>query len=290
MPKNRQPKSRKGPRTVLITDLLAAAPLADLLGAENGSDEIERAQELIYDAWEAPDRRRRIALAKKALKISPLCADAYTLLAQEAAKESEEELDLYRRGVEAGEKGLGEDAFVEEVGHFWGILEARPYMRARHGLALSLWAHGMREEALAHFKEMLRLNPNDNQGVRYLLLNRLLELGRDYDVAKLLKAYRDDGSAQWLYSAALADFRRFGNVDVSRKSLARAVKMNPHVPDYLCGKKKMPRELPSLVSWGGADEAIAYVHDAHPAWAAASGALAWAEDVAGGVRLKRRGV
>ncbi|MDP2168388.1 MAG: hypothetical protein Q8J64_08670 [Thermodesulfovibrionales bacterium] len=53
------------------------------------------------------------------------------LLAQETSKSLDEEIDLYRQGVEAGEMALGKKAFKEGVGHFWGILETRPYMRAR---------------------------------------------------------------------------------------------------------------------------------------------------------------
>ncbi len=69
--------------------------------------------------------------------ISPLCADAYNLLADEAATPAEAR-DLYLRGLEAGELALGPEDFEEYGGQFWGFLETRPYMRARHGLALAL--------------------------------------------------------------------------------------------------------------------------------------------------------
>jgi hypothetical protein len=48
-----------------------------------------------------------VALAHKALTISPLCADAYVLLAEEEAKSVEEALEYYRKGVEAGVQVLG---------------------------------------------------------------------------------------------------------------------------------------------------------------------------------------
>jgi hypothetical protein len=41
---------------------------------------LDRAQQLIYDAWDSGDSRREVALAKEALEISPLCADAYVTL------------------------------------------------------------------------------------------------------------------------------------------------------------------------------------------------------------------
>src|SRR3954470_9174967 len=97
-----------------------------------GDNPTTKAQEVMYEAWERTTSRSRIALARKALTISPLCADAYNLLADEA-KTPEEARDLYIRGVEAGQLALGPEGFEEFDGHFWGFLETRPYMRARHG-------------------------------------------------------------------------------------------------------------------------------------------------------------
>ena len=48
---------------------------------------------------------------------------------------------------------------------------------------------------------MLRLNPSDNQGTRYLLIDALLELGRDVDADALLERYEEDDSAAWAWSA-----------------------------------------------------------------------------------------
>jgi len=65
-------------------------------------DALARAQNIMYDAWDRTTSRSRVALARKALGISPLCADAYNLLAAEAATTAEAR-DLYARGLEAGE-------------------------------------------------------------------------------------------------------------------------------------------------------------------------------------------
>lgn len=249
-------------------------------GGQADETPLQRAQDLAWEAWDTSDRRKCVALAKKALNISPLCADAYVLLAENAARSTEEALALCRQGVEAGEKALGKSALRDDAGHFWGILETRPYMRARHGLAMRLWDTGAQDEAIAHYRDLLRLNPNDNQGIRYLLLDCLLILGRDADVAKLLRRYKNDGAAPWLWSDALARFRREGDSEKSCKALISAYHSNAHVADYLTGRKKLPRRLPALISYGGEDEAIAYAaQNGARAWAAAPGALAWVEKV-----------
>jgi tetratricopeptide (TPR) repeat protein len=136
---------------------------------------IDAAQQLMYEAFEAPSPQRQMSLSHKALEISPDSADAYVLLA-EYAERLPEALKLYEQVVAAGERALGDERFEEYEGHFWGFIETRPYMRAREGLANCLWEAGRREDAVEHCREMLRLNPNDNQGIRYRLLAMLLDL------------------------------------------------------------------------------------------------------------------
>ena len=75
---------------------------------ETAEERLDRAQTLIYDAWETDDPDRQIALAREALALTPLCADAYGILAGYAKAGSDEELDLWRRGVEAGKNAIGD--------------------------------------------------------------------------------------------------------------------------------------------------------------------------------------
>lgn len=257
------------PKLAAILDLLAALP-----SEGDRDDDLDRAQSKAFDAMEAPDPVRRIALAKEALAISPLCADGYYVLAGEAATPAEA-APLYRRAMDAAASVLGAAAFEEDVGLFWGLIETRPYMRARHGLALALWELGERDAAIAHYQDMLRLNPNDNQGIRYLLLGALIELGRNGEAGELIKRYRNDWSAAWAWSRALLSFRQKGDVAASRKALARAVEANPHVTAYLLGRKRLPRTLPPFIGIGDETEAADYVDLAKSAWKATAGALIW---------------
>lgn len=248
--------------------------LAGLVGRRIESA-VDAAQDVMYDAWDASTKQKRVALARKALQLSPLCADAYVLLAEETARSAVELADIYRKGVEAGELALGKKTFRRDVGHFWGILETRPYMRARSGLAQALWTMGEREDAIAHYRDMLRLNPNDNQGIRYLLAAWLLEMERDNDLEALLKNYDDDGAAAWTYTKALVSFRREGDTEKSRTRMAEALASNAHVPDYLLGEKKMPRTAPDYITMGGEDEAAEYARDFGSGWERTPGTASW---------------
>lgn len=235
---------------------------------------LERAQSVMYRAFQERDETRRVQLAREALDLSPDCADAYVLLA-EHARSQKEGRRLYEQGVAAGQRALGPRAFDEYVGHFWGVLETRPYMRARLGLAEALWAGGLRDEAVDHLREMLRLNPNDNQGIRYILAGFLLYLDRDDDLAALLEEFPEEGSATWAYTRALLAFRRQGDTIESRRLLKAAKKVNKHVPDYLARKKTPPEDLPPYYGMGDENEAIIYVSSFLIGWKSTEGAIAW---------------
>jgi tetratricopeptide (TPR) repeat protein len=219
---------------------------------------MEEAQDLVYDAWDASTPQKAAELARKALTISPDCADAYNVLAEAEAKSVQEKCDLYLQGVEAGKHALGGAFFEENKGDFWGMIETRPYMRARQGLAECLWQLGKEGEAISHYEALLELNPNDNQGIRDLLLGCYLKRGDDAGAGRLYEEYPDDASASFVWTKVLVEFCRGGPLAASRV-LPAALKENSHVPKFLCGRKKMPRYLPDTYGWGDESEAIIYM-------------------------------
>lgn len=261
--------------------------MAGLLGRHQGNDPTDAAQGLIYEVWETSSPAKRIALARKALKLSPVCADAYVLLAEEAAISAEEELNYYQRGVEAGEIALGPDGFEEYAGHFWGFLETRPYMRARAGLADVLWRLGQHQKAIGHWQEMLKLNPNDNQGVRYVLAGHLLTLGSITALKTLIRQYEEDGSAMWLYTQVLLAFR--DNDPDAEKLTAEAWIANSHVPGVLSGRQPVVVSRDGYITMGGADEAGEYVKENLRAWQTTAGAIEWLTRVTAALSPRRKG-
>jgi tetratricopeptide (TPR) repeat protein len=233
-----------------------------------------KAQALMHRAFKEPDHQRRVKLAQEALAVCPDCADAYVLLA-ERARRRPEALALYEQGVAAGERALGLEALQRNVGHFWGVLDTRPYMRARLGLAHSLWTAGRRAEAVQHLQDMLRLNPSDNQGVRYTLASFLLFLDRDDDLDRLLQQYPEEGSAAWAYTKALLAFRQHGDTPETQRLLKEARKANKHVPAYLLGAKSPPPDQPGYYGPGDEREAQNYLGSFLAGWKFTPGAVAW---------------
>ena len=282
MPQAKKPQKRATTTTSTpqLPDRRAMEAFLAALSSRQADSALQAAQDLMYRSWETKSRQVRIALAKRALQASPLCADAYVLLAEASAESAEEARNFYARGVEAGELALGPKVFKEDVGLFWGLLETRPYMRARCGLAQALWSSGNHDEAIAHYRDMLRLNPNDNQGIRYVLATALLETGDDKALQELLKSYADDGSPYWTYTKALLAFRAAGATKKAKALLAEAIEANAHVSAFLSGKKNLPKTTPEYITLGGEDEAAEYARDCGAAWRHTAGAVEWLQQVA----------
>ena len=280
MPTSKKPRKEAGAKkksetTKVIIGFEPKAPAFEGFMKMFNGRPVDQAQDVMYDAWECGDPKQRVALAREALEISPLCADAYVLLAEEAAKSQEEALAYYKQAVEVGAEALGPNAFQEYAGHFWGFLETRPYMRARAGLAEALWVTGKRDDSIEHFKEMLELNPGDNQGIRYILASKFLEMGRIEDLKAHLKMHEDEASTDILYTRALVAYQ---DGDAKAEELVHfAWECNRHVPGILSGR--IPREeMSDYITLGGKDEATSYVLANGGAWEATPGAIAWLED------------
>ena len=249
------------------------------------SNALESAQDVMYEAWDQNDKKERIRLARKALAVSPDCADAYVLLAEESAASLSEEKQLFQKGVAAGERALGREGLKKHEGHFWGVLETRPYMRARLGLAQALWEMRAYEEAISHYREMLRLNPGDNQGIRYVLVYSLAHLSKYDELADFLesKEYPDDCAPDWLYTKALICFIKTGASPEANALLGQAKRYNSHVPDYLTGRKMIPDILPDMIKAGGEDEGYCYAEKFLPIWRKVPGAIDWLNGRTGNV-------
>ena len=240
------------------------------------SDDLEQAQELVYQAWGATSQQRR-ALAQAAIEICRDCADAYTLLG-DTTDDIDRACHCYRQGVEAGERVLGLDAFVRYRGRFWQVDETRPYMRAKLSLADCLCGQGRYEEAARHFEELLQLNPNDDQGVRYWYSLCLFAMEDEDALQHLLDRFSWDVTAPWTYARALLLYRTRGP-ERAQSALRQALASNRHVPDFLLAIEELPAEVPNVVGIGSKEEAAAVAEALYDAWEDTPGAMAWLREM-----------
>lgn len=243
------------------------------IAARPSDDPIDRAEQLTYDAMEAPTEREARKLLKQALDLDPGCVDALLQLA-EMAQSQGAHLKLVEKAVTAGERRLGKEFFKRNKGHFWGLIETRPYMRARYTLAMSLIAAVRVPEAVAHFEAMLDLCPNDNMGVRDQLLPLYLMVDQPESAAALLARYEDDVSPTLTWGGALVHYL-LRDFEKAQDSLTVARRSSPRVEKYLNHKKKLPARRGDSYIFGSEEEAIDAAAILLRAWELYPSALVW---------------
>ncbi|WP_050179850.1 tetratricopeptide repeat protein [Domibacillus robiginosus] len=215
----------------------------------------QRAQMMLYDAYEAKGPMRR-EMAKRALELDPDAADAYTILA-EFAEETGQRESYLKQAVEAGKRKLGPDFFKENEGDFWGIVETRPFMRAKQNYAMFLEAQERYEEAACQLAELIRLNPNDNQGNRDILLGLYIRLKKGAKAEELLNEY-PNGFIGEGYQRVLVELLKNGVTEKAKRLWRKAVIDLPYAEAYLKGKKELP-PLPEFYQPGSESEAAIYI-------------------------------
>jgi hypothetical protein len=271
--KKRSTGSNKRP--AMPSMLVAEQVMSGLFGG--GKDPAFHAQQLAYDAMEALDSGdidQAVGLAIQAVEVDPNCIDARMLLAQVDCRDGQTFLAETKEIVECGERALGKKFFKENAGYFWGLLETRPYMRARASLAEQLASAGRREEAIGHYEDMLRLNPGDNQGLRYALLGQYLVLGNLDCARQLFEQYPDEWSAFFAWGRVLERFTA-SDLEGASAALQAAREHNRHVEKYLTGKKKVPKNSPGFYSPGEDNEAVICMREIGEAWQCQPGAIEW---------------
>jgi tetratricopeptide (TPR) repeat protein len=256
----------------LLTSLHGPLATDGLSDAE--ADARAEAQELAFDAMQAESKAEALKLAKRALRKDPDCVDALVLLGSIESDSPRKMIEALKKAVEAGERSLGAKYFKDNKGHFWGLLDTRPYMRAMEQLAGLLRAEGFKLDAIKHFEKILELNPNDNQGVRDPLLGLYLATDNLEAARKLLKDYGEDASANFGWARVL---ERFLSADQAGAAAALTIarKGNRFVELYLSGQKRIPKEMPEMYSPGSDEEAVLVLDYMSLGWAEHKEALLW---------------
>jgi tetratricopeptide (TPR) repeat protein len=184
--------------------------------------------------WWAGHRREALSYFRRAVKIDPLHADAHNHLgiASLDARKLKDAEQHFRAAVDGGGRRVERDGRLVP----WPILENRPYLRALGNLALALAEQRKWAEALAIHQRMLELNPNDNQGVRYLIGVEHLQVGDNQGAIEAFKKCigEEVGCA---FGLALARLRAFGSSEDVGEPLLNGFAANRYVAPMLLGER-----------------------------------------------------
>ena len=236
----------------------------------------EQAEDKVYQAYES-SKTKGIKLAEEALKLDKDCIMAYQYLGEQQNNLNKAK-DFYLKGIEIGKKKFGGKYEKENKGHFWMIFETRPYMTCLFNLSECEYISENLNESIRLIEYLLELNPNDNQGVRYILSSHLLEAKKYLKYEKHSKANKDDGGIFFKFNDALYEFIKSGNSLKSINLLKKAIEHNKYVISKLDKKSKMQA---SGYSIGSKEEANYYCEYNAKNWKESNGAIEWAKMVNG---------
>ena len=236
----------------------------------------EKSNDLMYQAYDS-DSKKGIKLAKQALELNIENIRAYNYLA-ENADNIDKAYELFKKSIDLGEKQLGRQFFKENKGHFWAMHETRPYMTAKSGLANCLEVKGKNIEAVKIYQKLLKLNPNDNQGIRYILSGLLIHMEQYNEFEKLYLKYKDEHTAFWLYNYALFLFITKGKSNRADKALRKAYNQNKHIIAFMTGEEKPTNEVFDYYSPGEESEASHYLLDNFKLWTETPNTVDWIFD------------
>lgn len=169
-----------GKRTANQSYKISTAPKYDSI-----VEEVEAAYDLEVEQAEQ--------VWKRALKRDPNCLEAYEGLASIQIS-PETALKLYLKAIRAGRKRFNGSYMEEHKGHFWLMSETRPFMRCLMEAATVYNILLDFDHEIALLKEMLELNPNDNQGARYPLIIAYLRQGQTNECKKIISQFSIDDS------------------------------------------------------------------------------------------------
>ena len=217
---------------------------------------------------------RFIAALKDLIKRRPDFIDAQThlglaLMAQGKYKPA---LDAHERALAIGEAAIP-DGYAGRIE--WGWLENRPFLRAAHGVVLCQLALGRRREAVELIERMLIWNPEDNQGLRFIVGSQYLRLGDLEKARRIFEEQAEEYPPYW-YELALARIMSRDWVGAAT-ALRRGFVENIYIGELLSGAMC----LEPLVFWHGSNLAEPEIADDYlqrlgDQWAQVENALAFA--------------
>lgn len=187
-----------------------------------------QSDDLLEEAYNTTSKTKAIKLAKQALEIYPDNIDAQCFIA-EFEENQIKKLSKMEAIIEKAKIILEKDNVFEQenIGHFWGMIETRPYMRARNRKITILMDLGRYTEAIKECEEMLNLCENDNLGIRYTLMGLYCILEKFEECEKLYKKF-NEYSAFMIFPMAIMYFKK-GDYKKSKKFLKDLQEVNSNI-------------------------------------------------------------
>ncbi len=192
-----------------------------------------------------------------------------------------------RLATEQGKRNLKKRGFFSEeyIGEFWKTLETRPYMRSMQVYVANLMDFGMLRLAAKEAEEMIRLNTEDNLGMRFSLMHIYAALEEPGLAEALLKKYSKHDETPMLLGIALL-YYKIGDTNKAEIYIKRLTKTNSDTKKFIRGviedthKNKMREVLNNGVYRPFSEEELLMTwHENSEVYDGASFFFLWVADV-----------
>ncbi|MGM0597610.1 MAG: tetratricopeptide repeat protein [Myxococcota bacterium] len=226
----------------------------------------EKAQRLVEEAWDLPVNQG-MELINEALELDPDNVDAiiYSSKAEIKTKEIEK---ILKKAISVAKKKIDPDLFEEisKNDKFYLHIETRPYMRAVQALADFYFYSHQNKKAELKYKQLLKLNSNDNNGARFIYSTLLLRMNKLKDFRSLYQQYKDDITVYLKFNYVLYLLKLKGKSLKAKKALKKAHKSNKHVIPLILDLIEPPDTIVDYYRPGDIHEAELYFDSASPEW------------------------
>ena len=220
-----------------------------------------KAYEYLELAHSAETEKDAIKYAKKALKVYPEFIDARLFLLRFEDNFFKEEATLIDI-IEKEKASLEQEGYFDQrnIGHFYGILETRSYIRALHRLAWLYADDGKIQSAINICNEILKLNESDNMGARFLLMALYAYTENEELLKSLYKTYKFE-CLQTLVPFMILYYKQ-ADYKQAKKYLRKIDKVNKYFKQAFTLQMNYETKIPEgYYSMGDPTEAVMYIEN-----------------------------
>lgn len=155
----------------------------------------------------------------------------------------------------------------------WFRLENRPFLRTYYAFGLECMKERLFQDAIDKFAFVLNVNPRDNQGVRFMLPECLVQLGKYTECITLVTESEDRDSIEFIFPLVLSYYKIERYVD-GKSAYLHAAEKHPFVAEELLrDEHEFPHDefatcpvQPSGIPVGSKQEAFAYWRRTRDLW------------------------
>ncbi|WP_243840637.1 tetratricopeptide repeat protein [Paenisporosarcina antarctica] len=210
----------------------------------------EQAQLFCYKAYEAETEELRVQLANEAADKNSNIADVHLLLAEQSTHKIIKE-NHYLKAIRSSIENV--DFTIDQA---WNYVLNRPYLRALFTYGAWLITENRHTDALKQFSHIFEINPQDHQGVRWLLVVTYMHLGFYEEADQVLNQLNSDNHQAIFFYLELVMDRKELDLAINHVDMSHGEKLNKHVIAMVAEGKDpgaFPRSL--TIQAGSMDEA-----------------------------------